>query len=224
MTTEKRRAYQVAYRAKNKEHITAQVSGYRDKHKDVIATRQSEYYQKNKERIAIQHIEYREKNKARITAQKASWREKNRENIAARKAEFYMRNRERLLATASESQKKRLLILRTRFYDVYGLKKEGHEHGVCTCCKEADLMDFGTVSHIDGNGAQHRKLVGRSLFKVLQEALAVYDPARFAAECWNCNSGAAHNGGVCPHKAGSLKSSDYHVVVQGKRCPEQGGQ
>lgn len=107
-----------------------------------------------------------------------------------------MKNKERFAA----SMRKYVLSFRIRFYDIYGLKKKGHEHGVCTCCKEADLMLFGTISHIDGSGKQHRESVNNDGVKLLKQALTMYDPAKFAAECFNCNMGAVRNGGICPHK------------------------
>jgi len=144
---------------------------------------QAEYYQKNTKHIAVQHAEYREKNKKHI----AAYREKNKERIAT---------------TISVCMKRRMLTLRTQFYDMYGLKKEGHEHGVCSCLGcGTDLVDFGTISHIDGSGAQHREFTNGSALKIIKEALAIYNPARFAAECYNCNLAAAKNDGVCPHKS-----------------------
>jgi len=99
--------------------------------------------------------------------------------------------------------------LREQVYDMYGLKKAGHKHGVCPCpgCG-TDLTMFGTISHIDSNGKQHREIIGGWAFprykpvggKVLKEALAAHDPARFSVECFNCTGGAIENGGICPHK------------------------
>jgi len=218
MKTEDRKAYQLQYQEKNKDHIAAQTAEYREQNKDALAVQHAQYYEKNKDHIAAQHVAYRERNKKYIAAQKAVWREKNKEHIATQKSAHYEKNKKRLVAESVARTRKRNLALRIKFYDMYGLKKEGHEHGVCSCSGcGADLMMFGTVSHIDGSGAQHRRLVGRQTIRILKEAVSVYNPARFAAECWNCNSGAAHNGGICPHKAESLKRpdsiSDSHMVV-----------
>jgi len=191
------KAYDAQYREKNKDRLAGQAVAYYEKNKERIATYGAEYREKNKEHIAARGAEYYKKNKKRIVA----YREKNKERRAPRDAMYREKNKERIAARNA----KRYHSLRIQFNDMYGLKKEGHEHGVCTCCKEADLMLFGTVSHIDGSGAHHREVTNGSLTTIFKEALAVYDSARFAAECYNCNLAAERNGGVCPHKSSQAK-------------------
>jgi len=171
-----------AYRNENKEHIAAYGVEYRENNRRQLSAKRAAYYQKNKERIAA----YRTKNKDHIAAQGAAYRQKNKQSLAAYNAKRYQ-------------------TLLNQFYDDYGLKKKGHEHSVCTCCKEADLMMFGTLSHIDGSGKHHRETTNGSRTKMLREAIAVYDPTRFAAECFNCNLAAVRNNGICPHKLSQQK-------------------
>ena len=185
--TQKKKARDAAYYQKNRERIAARNAEYYDRKKADISAQKTIYYQKNKERIKA----YQEKSQSLITA----YREKNKDHIAARKIKYNEKNKEQIVVWRAEYYQ----ALRNQFYDMYGLKKEGHEHGVCTCCKEADLVMFGTMSHIDGSGARHREAT-RSPFKILKEALAVYNPSKFAAECFNCNCAAARYGGICPHK------------------------
>ena len=203
-STQKKKASDAVYYEKNKERIAGRHAEYYARKKTDISAQKAAYYQKNKKHIKA----YQEKSQSLITA----YREKNKAHIAARKIKYNEMNKEHFVAWRSKYYQ----ALRNQFYDLYGLKKEGHEHGVCTCCKEADLVMFGTMSHIDGSGAQHREATG-SPFKILKEALAVYNPSRFAAECFNCNCAAARHGGICPHKekkkglvpAPKLRIDDY---------------
>jgi len=162
-TPEEIRAYQAAWREKNKEHLAA----------------------------------YREVTKERRAAYSAAYNEKNRGRIATHHAEYRKRYRERIAAQKAESNR----IVQNNFYDRYGLPIEGHEHGVCSCpgCG-VDLVQFGTISHLDGSGKQHREATNGNTYRMMKEALVHYDPTRFAAECFNCNQGARRNGDICPHK------------------------
>ena len=182
------------------------------------------YYQKNKARFAARYAANRRKNRGANAVYAANYRRENPEFCAA----YHLEGAERRRAITEA--------LRLQFYDMYGLKKEGHEHGVCTCCKERDLVMFGTISHIDGSGGQHRKLANRNRAKMLKDALSIYNPSRFAAECACCNMAAekygrdvviayfARNRSIRSHKTGSLKSPDYHVVVRGETRQKKGGQ
>jgi len=171
----------------------------------------SEHYQKNRKRILARNREWRKKNKERVNAHQREYRKKNKDRLATHSREYRQKNKERT-ATYQRDNKDHIIAqqakyhksFRDRFNDRYGLPKEGHEHGVCTCCKEADLTLFGTVSHIDGGGKQHRELNNGSQIRVIRDALDHYDPSRFAAECFNCNMAARRNGGICPHKTGKM--------------------
>lgn len=66
--------------------------------------------------------------------------------------------------------------------------------GKCACCGEEEFL-FLTIDHIHGN-EEHKGWNTRSLYKNIVEQ---NDPSKFQVLCWNCNSGRARNGGVCPH-------------------------
>lgn len=67
---------------------------------------------------------------------------------------------------------------------------------VCSCCGEADKR-FLTLDHINSGGSQHRKEGAR----IIVYWLIKNDfPDGLQVLCWNCNSGRAMNGGICPHK------------------------
>lgn len=68
---------------------------------------------------------------------------------------------------------------------------------VCVCCGD-ERYDVLTVDHIEGGGGDdRRKYPEVSLYRkfLLTEA----DVNKFRILCFNCNSGRAVNGGVCPH-------------------------
>ena len=77
-------------------------------------------------------------------------------------------------------------------------KMEGLRHygGVCACCGEADVR-FLTFDHVDGGGNRHLIQIGNKLLDWLRRHGW---PAGFQVLCFNCNSGRAINGGVCPHR------------------------
>jgi len=59
-------------------------------------------------------------------------------------------------------------------------------------------MAFLSLDHIDDNGSEHRRQVGKK--KMYQWAKDNGFPGGFQVLCFNCNLGRQVNGGVCPHK------------------------
>lgn len=88
--------------------------------------------------------------------------------------------------------------------------------GVCACCSEAEL-GFLTLDHIDGGGKAHREEVfasGRGDLWLWAWRNGCPDTLRLL--CFNCNSGRARNGGVCPHERAYGPPG---VIVGPKRIP-----
>ena len=71
----------------------------------------------------------------------------------------------------------------------------GHYGGQCTCCGESERA-FLTIDHVNNDGAEHKRIIGSNLYRWLKKQGY---PDDFQVLCWNCNSGRARNGGVCPH-------------------------
>jgi hypothetical protein len=72
-----------------------------------------------------------------------------------------------------------------------------HYGGACACCGERERW-FLTIDHIDGNGWEHRRQIGKTdMWKWLH---ANGYPTGFQILCFNCNAGRYRNGGVCPHE------------------------
>ncbi len=67
--------------------------------------------------------------------------------------------------------------------------------GCCACCGENQL-EFLTVDHINEDGAEHRRRVGRDICTYLRK----HDyPPGFQVLCLNCNRSKHFGGGVCAH-------------------------
>lgn len=67
--------------------------------------------------------------------------------------------------------------------------------GKCICCGEK-YIEFLTMDHINGDGAQHRKKIGRgNLYKWI---ITHNYPNTFRVLCYNCNCSIGHYG-YCPH-------------------------
>lgn len=80
--------------------------------------------------------------------------------------------------------------LRRQFFDIYGWK--------CACCGESNPR-FLTLGHTLNDGCQERRKL-KSQGNVMKYAIQHPDPSRYETQCYNCNHGAAYNGGICPHK------------------------
>ncbi|MFF4026970.1 hypothetical protein ACFYY5_29380 [Nocardia elegans] len=59
-----------------------------------------------------------------------------------------------------------------------------------------------TIDHINGNGAAHRRSLGKNAgsLQVWRSLIADNFPSGYQVLCWNCNV-AKHIYGVCPHAA-----------------------
>lgn len=83
---------------------------------------------------------------------------------------------------------------RERFLTAYG--------GRCWCCGLDDRR-FLSMAHTFNDGAAHRQRLGKRGPIALMRDLAKRGWPRdegIAVECFNCNMGAARNGGTCPHQ------------------------
>lgn len=77
--------------------------------------------------------------------------------------------------------------------------------GKCYCCGETN-QGFLTIEHLSSNGAEHRrqlfgspKIAGARFYYWLGKNNYPTN-LNLAVACWNCNSGRAHNKGICPHQ------------------------
>ena len=93
-------------------------------------------------------------------------------------------------------QRERTQKLKDQVFAAYGNK--------CACCGETIKL-FLTLDHPNGDGAEQRKeLFGKNTVQsttMYRWIIRNGYPNTLRLYCWNCNVGAYHNGGVCPHVA-----------------------
>lgn len=77
----------------------------------------------------------------------------------------------------------------------------------CVCCGESQIL-FLTLDHINNDGAEHRKLLGKSTAKLFGLLKRGGYPPGFQTLCWNCNLGKSFNEGQCPHNGLSEDKSE----------------
>ncbi len=70
--------------------------------------------------------------------------------------------------------------------------------GSCKCCGENNYY-FLTFDHINNDGSQHRKIIGKHSENLYKWICDNNFPDSIQILCWNCNSGRFFNGGICPH-------------------------
>lgn len=119
------------------------------------------------------------KNKDKIKTVQARWNEDNKQRI-------------------SQWHKKHGLMVKTSVMAVYC-----YGDPKCECCGEKEVK-FLCMDHIDGDGAEHRKKMGRRDWGGRQLYYWLIKngfPPGFQVLCFNCNS-ARSMYGECPHKEG----------------------
>lgn len=118
------------------------------------------------------------------------FKEKIRQIIANRTPE----QKQRYAKRSSIVNKKRRLEEKMTVYNHYS-------NGViqCVCCGEKEL-DFLSLDHINNDGAEHRRKIGRQ--NTIKWILANNYPPIFQLLCMNCNFSKGKNGnnGKCQHE------------------------
>lgn len=70
----------------------------------------------------------------------------------------------------------------------------------CQCCGETEPK-FLTIDHVNNDGGEHRKEIGKSNSALLTWLKGNGYPSGFQVLCFNCNIGKSLNNGICPHKS-----------------------
>lgn len=87
------------------------------------------------------------------------------------------------------NKKKRKEKIWQQILDHYGAK--------CACCGET-IVEFLTIDHINNDGADHKRVVGRDSYKIRSWIVANNFPDTIQILCYNCNC-AKGKLGYCPH-------------------------
>lgn len=88
------------------------------------------------------------------------------------------------------SSRRYLLKLKRQVFSRYG--------GQCSCCGESKT-EFLQIDHINNDGADHRRKIGKGSAVLFRWLRAHGYPSGFQILCANCNMAKAIYG-VCPHK------------------------
>lgn len=132
-------------------------------------------------------------NKLKVSARKKTFLENNRDRESARKTGWYAANKEKVSTQAAALN----VGLRSAALDAYGRE--------CACCGES-IERFLTIDHVNDDGAEHRKEIGKSLYRWLKTHSY---PEGFRVLCSSCNAGRYINGGNCPHSAPVQEPSSH---------------
>ena len=95
---EKKKAWNKAYRKKNKEKIKARKKAYRQEKKEEIKAYNKAYRKENEERMKARDKAYREENKEKIKASNKAYRKENEESMKARDKAYKEENKEKIKA------------------------------------------------------------------------------------------------------------------------------
>ncbi len=107
---------------------------------------------------------------------------------------------------------------RTIKYATVRQKVFDHYGWACVCCGESN-HGFLTMDHVEGGGNKHRKELGLAGNAFYAWLVREGYPEGFQTQCYNCNCGRAHNGGICPHKRAKLTLVAPHTDASTDHLP-----
>ena len=132
--------------------------------------------------------EYYRRNRAEKLAYAKGHYANNADRI---RGERMLRRDAQAKSVANEKQKARYKALREEILLAYG--------GCCSCCGESTVA-FLELDHVESDGAEHRREIGRGSHRIyLWVKKNGFPKDRFRLMCANCNQERARNKGVCPH-------------------------
>lgn len=85
--------------------------------------------------------------------------------------------------------------LQSQFLEIYGEE--------CVCCGERDPWSL-TIGHPLADGHADRLEKG-GWQAMVRRAIEHHNRTKYETQCFNCNLGAARNGGICPHEVQIVK-------------------
>ena len=122
-----------------------------------------------------------------VSKQNREYYEKNGEAVRTASSQYRQKNPGKYRDYLARYQKGMTKVIKETVITHFG--------GKCACCG-MDEIRFLTIDHVNNDGREHRKEIGRSS---LYKWLLRYDfPETYELQClcYNCNFGKNHNGGV----------------------------
>lgn len=144
------------------------------------------------EEMKIYKKEYNKKNREQIREATRQYRDNNREKFKEWQRAYKKRHPDRIKKVT------RLQAIRRGIKD-FEIKKTivSQYGGKCNCCGEQEIK-FLSIDHINNDGAEHRKVIGRGkLYSWLIKNNFPKD--NFQLLCFNCNVTKGFYG-ICPHQ------------------------
>ena len=175
--------YMQKYYEKNKEKIKEERRAHYADNKDRICKEERERREKIKQENPQKHHEILVKQKARALVRRKSGEER------ARQKEWESKNRPLLRKKTNDRRKAD----RIEAINAYG--------GKCHCCGEM-RFEFLAIDHVNGGGAEHRKLLKSAHRRDFPRYLkSLGYPSDYRILCHNCNQSLGVYG-YCPHHPG----------------------
>ena len=155
---------------------------------------------RDKEKKRLYDIAYRVANKDKLIARGKSYRETHKSEAAASNAAYRMAHKTELDAydkTYNASHKSEMAAYAAARYAALKFETIEFYGGKCACCGEGHIQ-FLTIDHINGDGAERRERegLGGALYQWLKKNGY---PSGFQVLCYNCNC-AKRDGDHCPHQ------------------------
>ena len=85
-----------------------------------------------------------------------------------------------------------------------------HSDIKCRCCYERRI-EFLTMDHINNDGAEHRRKIGRTPQDLYKWILDNNFPKGFQVLCFNCNCAKQYSG-ICPHEKDRKEVESLHAI------------
>ena len=170
-----------------------------------------EHYLKNRDKeLARQKVRKAEKAKVRLAIREEYQRTHQIEihaRIQAKRDKRLLTSRNWKLAHVAEMRSyhhNRLVTLKTEAFIAYG-------GVVCSCCGDTHI-EFLTLDHIGGDGAEHRKRIGNIQGSAFYAYLKKQGyPIGLRVLCFNCNLSLGFHG-YCPH--GNIKIEPERAITK----------
>ena len=160
---------------------------------------QRSYYQANKEQVLARQRGYNETHREHRLARGRAYAQTHKEERRVNGQVYYQAHKDKWAAWGransqhrKEQRRERVARLKGQVFNAYG-------GAFCYCCG-ASHLEFLSVDHSDGKGAEHRRKVtkggaGVAIYRWLRDQ--GYPPG-FRVLCMNCNCALAWFG-YCPH-------------------------